>query len=169
MAVKATMEVSASSVRRIISGWKPMARSIPSCWRRSTTARALMTPRAATPTTRPSAMNPWTRRMNSMLAPTWSSRMLGVGLGLDAAGEQRRLDGAGDGGGVGPVADGEVVDGGQRPLAERGEHLLGDGDAGHRHRGVVAQHADDRELEGGAGERVVDDRRARARTSPSSR
>ena len=52
---------------------KPIARSTPICWRRSTTARALITPSAATPTIRPRPMKPWMIRLSVRLAATASS------------------------------------------------------------------------------------------------
>jgi hypothetical protein len=67
--VPTTIEVSAMNEDSItktactIPRRKPIARSTPICWRRSTTARALITPRAATPTIRPSPMKPWIRRL----------------------------------------------------------------------------------------------------------
>lgn len=51
---------------------KPIARSTPICWRRSTTARALMTPSAATPTISPSPMKPSISRLNVRLERTAS-------------------------------------------------------------------------------------------------
>ena len=45
--------------RPTISLWKPIARSIPICCRRSITARTEITPRAAMPTSRPKAIKPW--------------------------------------------------------------------------------------------------------------
>ena len=60
-------------------------------------------------------MKPWISRMNSMLRADGVVEELLVGLGLDAPREERRFDVRGNGGGVGAVAHGEVVDRRQRP------------------------------------------------------
>ena len=44
MAVSATNDDSSRKAAWIMRRWKPMERSTPICWRRSTTARALITP-----------------------------------------------------------------------------------------------------------------------------
>ena len=73
IAVSATNDDSSRKTAWIIVRRNPIARITPICCRRSTTARALMTPSAATPTTRPSAMKPWISRLNVRLAATASS------------------------------------------------------------------------------------------------
>ena len=56
----------------------PIARSIPICWRRSTTVRNAITPSAAMPTISPSPMKPSNRYWNERDVDAWSSISLSI-------------------------------------------------------------------------------------------
>ena len=76
IAVSAMNEDSSRKLSCTMPRRKPIERSTPICCRRSTTARALITPSAATPTISPRPMKPRISMLSVYEAPVASSSVL---------------------------------------------------------------------------------------------
>ena len=123
---------------------KPIARMTPICWRRSTTARALMTPSAATPDEEPEAQEALDQAVEGEVRGDGVVDDLLDRLGLEPAREEGGLEPGCRVLGVDAGSEPEVVD--RRPDAagERSdERLLRRRDADHLERRRVLEDADD--------------------------
>ena len=126
---------------------KPIARRTPICWRRSTTARALITPRAATPTIRPRPMKPLISRLkvqargDGVVRASFetASACMPFARNADSSCLARRVR-------IDARREREQVDRRPHAVAEGGPSVrLRGPDAGHRERRRVGEHADHRQ------------------------
>ena len=143
IAVSAMNDDSSRKLSWIIRRLKPIARRTPICWRRSTTARALITPRAATPTIRPRPMNPSISRLNVQLAATASSSSLSSESACRPDARNADSSFRASARAIDARCEVEVEDRRSHAVAERvPERVLRGRDPGHRERRLVGQHAD---------------------------
>ena len=155
--VSATNDDSSRNAACTMRRRKPIARMTPICCLRSTTARALMTPSAATPTTRPSPMNPWINRLNVRLAATASSTTCWIDSASSPLARKAVSSSAAVSSRVHSGGEPEVVDRRLDAARERlHESLLRGRDADHLERRRVLEDADDGETDAVPGLLVED-------------